>query len=323
MLLTRSFHSEQERKKKAEAAAAKEEAAQAALKTPGGVNTYEVRPITTASDDPHATPASVDVGHDSYTKTPVKPMTPRPPTGPRGARPTSSGTVGGGLEDASPYNARQRYVPQPGENSLKPQSAHKDGGTTPRDRSILRKPGTSTLETPRGGTSKGARLVVDEHGSGAETARIYSAGFQSESGTIDWSEPADGKISLENFEQYPGKRIDSPHSVLAMKRYGVVQEDLERKPDEYYDKLTVASLRGPTSPAGRLQTSSGEQSRLAQMRFDFDERSRKRLLDKLTTERQRHLKAYAVLIQENTFGGMASRWCTRSKMERCPANTCA
>ena len=153
--------------------------------------------------------------------------------------------------------------------------------------------------------------MVDEHGSGAETERIYSAGFKSESGTIDWSEPADGKISLENFEQYPGKRIDSPHSVLAMKRYGVVQEDLERKPDEYYKKLTVASLRGPTSPAGRLQTSSEEQSRLAQMRFDFDERSRKRLLDKLTTERQRHLKAYAVLIQENTFGGKDSRWCTR------------
>jgi len=32
------------------------------------------------------------------------------------------------------------------------------------------------------------------------------------------------------------------------------------------------------------------------MRYDFDERSRKRLIDKLSTERLRHLKAYAVLI---------------------------
>ena len=290
----------QERKKKADAA--KEEAAQAALNTPGGVSTYDVRPIAT-SGDAQASPASVDVGHDSYAKTPVKPMTPRPPTGPRGARPTSSGTTGA-LEEASPYNSRMRYVPQPGQNSLKPQSANKDGrprsGTTPRDKSILRKPGSSTLETPRSATSKGARLTVDECRDGAQIERIYTAG-------VEWSEPGDGKISLENFEQYPGKRIDSPHSVLAMKRYGVVQEDLERKPDSYYSSITVASLRGLTSPAGRLQTSADDQSRLVQMRYDFDERSRKRLLEKLMTERQRHLKAYAVLITENTFGGMYSQ----------------
>ena len=42
------------------------------------------------------------------------------------------------------------------------------------------------------------------------------------------------------------------------------------------------------------------------MRYDFDERSRKRLLEKLVTERHRHLKAYAVLIQENTYGDPVS-----------------
>jgi len=87
-----------------------------------------------------------------------------------------------------------------------------------------------------------------------------------------------------------------------MKRFGVVQEDLERRPDSYYESITAAQLRGPRPASSRQDTSAEEQSRIAHMRLDFDERSRKRLLEKLITERRRHLNAQAVLIMENTYG---------------------
>jgi hypothetical protein len=289
-----------ERKKKAEA---KQAAALDTFNTPRGAGSYDRMHMASAGGggDPFdATPASMDVGLDSYAKTPAmangtgKPMTPKPPSGPRttprGGRPASTGT---GAEEPSPYHARLR-VPEDASQRKGTRGASAEGVSTPR--SVLRKPGTA-------GGDKSARATW-VHGDATqltqpETERL-DTGYKTEA--VDWSEPGDGRISLENFEQYPGKRVNSPHSVLAMKRFGVVQEDLERKPDSFYSATTVASLRGPTSPSGKQVQTPEDQSRLAQMRFDFDERSRKRLLDKLMTERERHIKAYAVIITENQVG---------------------
>ena len=293
-----------ERKKKAEA---KQAAALAAINTPRGSGSYDRMHIASAGADDHytdATPASVDVGLDSYAKTPAmangagKPMTPKPPSGPRatprGGRPASTSTgAGAGTEEPSPYHARLR-IADGASQKRGARGTSAEGNSTPR--SVLRKPGT--------GGDKSARATwvhgdATESVYGAETERL-DTGYKTEA--VEWSEPGDGRVSLENFEQYPGKRINSPHSILAMKRFGVVQEDLERKPDSFYRTTTVASLRGPTSPSGKQVQTPEDQSRLAQMRFDFDERSRKRLIEKLATERERHLKAYAVIITENQVG---------------------
>jgi len=75
-----------ERKKKTEA---KEAATLTSLNTPRNTVNYEILPVTAGGDDPQNTPASVNVGHDSYLQS-TKPMTPKPPTGPRGTRPSSS-----------------------------------------------------------------------------------------------------------------------------------------------------------------------------------------------------------------------------------------
>jgi hypothetical protein len=288
-----------ERKKKAEA---KQAAALDNVNTPRGTGSYDRMHMASAGGgDPYAdaTPASMDVGLDSYAKTPAmangtgKPMTPKPPSGPRttprGGRPASTGT---GAEESSPYHARLR-IPEDTSQRKGTRGASAEGLSTPR--SVLRKPGTAGDKSARATWVHGDATQLTQ----SETERL-DTGYKTEA--VDWSEPGDGRISLENFEQYPGKRVNSPHSVLAMKRFGVVQEDLERKPDSFYRATTVASLRGPTSPSGKQVQTPEDQSRLAQMRFDFDERSRKRLLDKLMTERERHIKAYAVIITENQVG---------------------
>ena len=219
-------------------------------------------------------PGATDPGAPGGKGRSLNVRTPKPPAGPRG------NTPGG-----------------PGGRMLKPGEA----GVEP----ILRK-ASDRGDAARPATERG-KVRYDEHdghpacrsASGAETERGLSSksAYRGETG-VAWSEPESGKISLENFEQFPGKRIDSPHSVLAMRRFGVVQEDLERKPDEFYNTVTVSSLRGPLDPTGKGGTPAEEQSRLAQMRYEFDERARKRLIDKLMAERARHLKAYALLVME-------------------------
>lgn len=99
------------------------------------------------------------------------------------------------------------------------------------------------------------------------------------------------KVTLDNFELL-GRPIDSPHSLLAMKRFGVMQEDLDPKPMN----------RDPWQAANSsIHSDLGdkERERVALMRAEFEERSRQRLIEKLQLERERHRKAYAILITDS------------------------
>ncbi|KAJ1469409.1 hypothetical protein T484DRAFT_1851907, partial [Baffinella frigidus] len=164
------------------------------------------------------------------------------------------------------------------------------------------------------------------------------------SGSVDG-----GKVTLENFEERRGARIDSPHSLLAMRRFGVVQEDIQPKgeeDEEAWEDCLPGGLEGEEDeevwedflPDGLQVMYGGAQERLSlkeseakrmlrtssvtsggsapvdptalrasadplklrDMRRDFEERTRQRLIAKLLAERERHRKARAVLITDST-----------------------
>jgi hypothetical protein len=106
-------------------------------------------------------------------------------------------------------------------------------------------------------------LVTEEHQISKDSAKRASVEAETEA-----------LVNLENFEQehLQGRRINSPASMSTMKTFGVLQQDLAPRTYEFF-----------------LDMCGGDEA-VANMRYNFEERTRGRLLDKLRDERWRTLR---------------------------------
>jgi hypothetical protein len=106
-------------------------------------------------------------------------------------------------------------------------------------------------------------LVTEEHQISKDSAKRSSVEAE-----------AEALVNLENFEQEHllGRRINSPASLSTLKTFGVLQQDLAPRTHEFF-----------------LDMCGGDEA-VANMRYNFEERTRGRLLDKLRDERWRTLR---------------------------------
>ena len=107
--------------------------------------------------------------------------------------------------------------------------------------------------------------ILEDTISAGERKKSAGAGDEADGGEST-------SINLENFEQFEGKRMNSPVSMATLKTFGVLEHDLLPKAYDYF-----------------LELGGGDEA-VAKMRHAFEERTRGRLLDKLRDERWRAMR---------------------------------
>ncbi|EKX42730.1 hypothetical protein GUITHDRAFT_111402 [Guillardia theta CCMP2712] len=192
-------------------------------------------------------------------------FTPRPPSAAKSVTesPLAKSLRFDRTATASPYSLRLRFVSSPGAK-------------------------TETVLSKSALSSGKEEVRTDEHrqheAPADNSSRPLSAGARAQEVNLTRE-----KISLENFEDYPERNINSPHSVLAMKRFGVLQEDILPRPLEYYRDLDMnSSLHSKASP----RKDKLDPMFLIQLRMEFDEK-------KHSKRRPPELKAFGAAARQN------------------------